>query len=179
MANPQRTPLAFTLRAHLLAFAAAILLPVLVLTAALLFNSAQLERTQIEARLDQVVDDLAEDTDRYLSNLVSILQTLATSPALQAGDLEAFHLQASAAARSMTTWVSLPPPVRYPALAARAANSRRVVVSRASGKSGTRRAQLTAAPASCSVGLRRSLRYSRATVSLGSRSNFAIAAGGR
>ena len=85
MANPQRTPLAFTLRAHLLAFAAAILLPVLVLTAALLFNSAQLERTQIEARLDQVVDDLAEDTDRYLSNLVSILQTLATSPALQAG----------------------------------------------------------------------------------------------
>ena len=100
MANPQRAPLAFTLRAHLLAFAAAILLPVSVLTAALLFNSAQLERTQIEARLGQVVDDLAEDTDRYLSNLVSILQTLATSPALQAGDLEAFHLQASAAARN-------------------------------------------------------------------------------
>ena len=103
MVDPQRAPLAFTLRAHLLAFAAAVLLPVSVLTAALLFNSAQLERTQIEARLDQVVDDLAEDTDLYLSNLVSILQTLATSPALQAGDLEAFHGQASAAARNINT----------------------------------------------------------------------------
>lgn len=101
MAKPPPAPRAFTLRAHLLAFAAAILLPVSGLTAALLWHSAQLQRTQLEASLGQVVDDLREDTDRYLSNLTTILRTLATSPALQTGDLGAFHEQASAAARSM------------------------------------------------------------------------------
>lgn len=101
MTGPQRLPRAFTLRAHLFAFAAAILLPVSVLTAALLLNSAQLQREQLETRLGEVAGDLTDDIDRFVSNLITTLQTVATSPALAENDLLSFHRQASAAARSM------------------------------------------------------------------------------
>ena len=101
MTGPQRIRRAFTLRAHLFAFAGAILLPVSVLTAALLFNSAELQREQLETQLGQVAGDLTDDIDRFVSNLMTTLQTLATSPALHEGDLEVFSRQASAAARTM------------------------------------------------------------------------------
>lgn len=111
MAPPQSIRGSFTLRAHLFAFAAAILLPVSLLTAALLFNSALLQRTQLEARLGQVAANLSADIDRYLSNLTTTLQTLATSPSLQEDDLAAFYRQATAATRTMSaTTISLVDP---------------------------------------------------------------------
>ena len=87
----------FGLRSHLIAFAIAVVLPITILAGVLLARSAASERAELEARLVQVADDLAEDLDRELSNLVTTLRTLATSPALQADDLAAFHAQATAA----------------------------------------------------------------------------------
>jgi two-component sensor histidine kinase len=51
-----------------------------------------------------VADGLAADLDRELSNLVTVLTTLSTSPSLQSDDLAAFHAQAVAATRG---WASL------------------------------------------------------------------------
>jgi hypothetical protein len=74
-----------------------VLLPMTTLAGVLLIRSAISERAALEARLLQVASDLADDLDRELSNLITTLKTLATSPALQANDLAAFHAQATAA----------------------------------------------------------------------------------
>jgi hypothetical protein len=74
------------------------------LAGVLLLRSAEQERAQLEARLVQVAEDLAAEVDRELSNLVTVLTTLATSPALQKDDLASFHAQAVAATRG---WASL------------------------------------------------------------------------
>jgi hypothetical protein len=88
---------AFSLRAHLIAFGIAVLVPVSILAILLLVRSATLEREQLEVRLLQVADTLADDVDRELSNLITLLTTLARSPALQSDNLAAFHAQAAAA----------------------------------------------------------------------------------
>jgi zinc transporter ZupT len=87
----------FSLRALLLALALVLILPISIVAGLLLARSAKLERAQLEGRLLQVADDLAADIDRDLSNRLTTLQTLASSPALQSNDLAAFHAQASAA----------------------------------------------------------------------------------
>ena len=74
------------------------------LAGVLLISAAEQERVQLEARLIQVAEGLAGDLDRELSNLITVLTTLATSPALQGNDLATFHAQAVAAARD---WASL------------------------------------------------------------------------
>jgi two-component sensor histidine kinase len=74
------------------------------LAGVLLKRAAEQERVQLEARLIQVAEGLAGDLDRELSNLITVLTTLATSPALQSNDLATFHAQAVAAARD---WASL------------------------------------------------------------------------
>ena len=74
------------------------------LAGVLLVRAAEQERAQLEARLTQVAEDLAGEVDRELSNLVTVLTTLSTSPALQNDDLAAFHAQAVAAARG---WANL------------------------------------------------------------------------
>ena len=66
----------------MIAFGIAILVPVLVLAVILLARSANLERQQLEVRLLQVAHTLADDVDRELSNLITALKTLATSPSL-------------------------------------------------------------------------------------------------
>jgi hypothetical protein len=70
----------YSLRAHLIVFGAGILIPAMVLAGLLLARSATLERAQLEARLIQVADDLAEDIDRDIARDFTLLQTLATSP---------------------------------------------------------------------------------------------------
>jgi hypothetical protein len=67
------------------------------LAGVLLMHAAEHERAQLEAGLVQVAEGLTGDLDRELSNLVTVLRTLATSPALLADDLGAFHGQAQAA----------------------------------------------------------------------------------
>lgn len=87
----------YSLRVHLAVFAAAILIPAIVLAGLLLARSAALERAQLEARLIQVADDLAEDIDRDIARDFTLLQTLATSPAFAKEDWPAFFEHAKAA----------------------------------------------------------------------------------
>jgi len=87
----------FSLRAHLIVFGAGLLIPVMVLAGVLLARSAGLERTQLEARLIQVADDLAEDIDRDIARDFTILQTLAASPSFINEDWAAFYTHAKAA----------------------------------------------------------------------------------
>jgi two-component sensor histidine kinase len=94
----------YSLRSHLIALSLAALLPMTALAGVLLIRSAEHERVQLEARLIQVAEGLAGDLDRELSNLVTVLTTLVTSPALQSDDLATFHAQAVAAVRG---WGSL------------------------------------------------------------------------
>jgi len=99
-----KTKRPFSLRALLLALALVLILPISIVAGLLLARSAMLERAQLEGRLLQVVDDLAAHIDRDLSNRLTTLQTLASSPALRDDDLARFHAQASAA---VTGWGSI------------------------------------------------------------------------
>jgi two-component sensor histidine kinase len=90
-------PNGFTLRAHLIAYGLAILLPVMVLAAFLQSRSAALERSHLEARLRQVAGNLAEDIDRDIERQLTVLRTLATSQFLAAEDWRSFYEQAKAA----------------------------------------------------------------------------------
>jgi hypothetical protein len=87
----------YSLRVHLLVFGAGILLPVAVLAGALLVRAAALERAQLETRLIQVAENLADDIDRDIARDFTLLQTLATMPSLSSEDWPAFYDQAKAA----------------------------------------------------------------------------------
>jgi two-component sensor histidine kinase len=87
----------YTLRAHLIAFGLATLLPVGALSAVLLARSAELERTQLEARLLQVANALADDVDREIERDLTVLRTLAALPSLTEGDWPNFYAQAKSA----------------------------------------------------------------------------------
>ena len=89
----------YSLRAHLIVFGAAILIPAMVLAGLLLARSAALERAQLEARLLQVADDLADDIDREIARDLTLLQTLATLPSFKSADWPAFYAHAKAALR--------------------------------------------------------------------------------
>jgi two-component sensor histidine kinase len=90
-------PNGFSLRAHLIAYGVAILLPVMVLAGFLQSRSATLERSQLEARLSQVAGNLAENIDRDIDRQLTVLRTLATSQFLAAEDWPSFYAQAKAA----------------------------------------------------------------------------------
>jgi two-component sensor histidine kinase len=87
----------YSLRAHLIAFAAVTLLPVLGLTAVLLARSAALEHRQLESELAQAASSLAEVLDRDIERQITILRTLATMPSLAKGDWPTFYNSAKAA----------------------------------------------------------------------------------
>ena len=90
----------YSLRAHLIAFAAVTLVPVTVLAAVLLARSAAFEREQLQARLLQVADNLAGVLDRDVDRQITILRTLATLPSLPKGDWPTFYSAAKAAVGS-------------------------------------------------------------------------------
>src|SRR4051794_31077409 len=87
------------IRAHLLAFAVAILLPLVLAAAALLWRYASAERDRYRESALELARQLADDVDRELDGMVLALQVLATAPALRAGDLAAFDAQARAVLR--------------------------------------------------------------------------------
>src|SRR4051794_23677938 len=87
----------YSLRAHLLVFGLAILLPVGVLSGVLLARSAELERIQLEARLQRVANALADDVDREIERDFTVLRTLAALPSLTDGDWPSFYAQAKSA----------------------------------------------------------------------------------
>jgi len=54
----------YSIRTHLIAFGLVLVLPVTILAGVLFVRSAIIERNQLEARLIQLADDLADDVDR-------------------------------------------------------------------------------------------------------------------
>ena len=83
-------------QAHVVALVAAVLLPLALAAAALLWRAAEAERDRSRQDALGLARRLAADVDRELDGVVLTLQALATSPALQAGDLVAFAAQARA-----------------------------------------------------------------------------------
>jgi diguanylate cyclase (GGDEF)-like protein/PAS domain S-box-containing protein len=86
-------------QAHLLALATAILLPLLLAAGLLLWRYAEAERDRCRQDALELARQLAASVDRELDGMVLALQILAISPALAAGDLAAFDVQARAALR--------------------------------------------------------------------------------
>ena len=87
----------YPIRTHLIAFGLILVLPLTALAGVLFVRSATLERDQVEARLVQLADDLAEDIDRDIERHFTILNTLSTLPSLQDADWPTFYAQAKAA----------------------------------------------------------------------------------
>jgi two-component sensor histidine kinase len=85
------------LRTYLSLFAAALTFPLLALAAVSFSRMANLERAQLERRVEQVAQDLSRIIDRDLDRPTTMLETLATSHALITGDFAAFHAQATLA----------------------------------------------------------------------------------
>jgi PAS domain S-box-containing protein len=89
--------MSYSLRAVLIAYSFAVLLPVLLLAGYLLNELASADRAALEQNMVRMADALREDIDREIDRRITILTVLATSPALAQGDYAAFHRHASAA----------------------------------------------------------------------------------
>ena len=75
-------------------FALALTIPLIGLAIFAMNRMAALEQAEIERRVIQVAEDLADDIDRELDRATVTLETLAVSPSLDRGDFQAFHAQA-------------------------------------------------------------------------------------
>ena len=87
----------YSVRKVLIAFALGVSLPLVLLLAVLLLRSTAAERAELERRLLQVANNLAELIDRDIDRGFALLQTLATSPAISSEDWPSFYDQAKAA----------------------------------------------------------------------------------
>lgn len=94
-----------TIRFHLVVYAVGILLPLLALVAFLAKRYADAERATIEAEQLDVVNNLAFVIDREIEGLKGVLESMAASPELQAGNMEAAraHLQSAATLRNLSS----------------------------------------------------------------------------
>ncbi len=82
---------------HLIFYGFAVALPLVLVLAMLLFWSASVGREQTQQRILQVLDSLTNTIDRDLYRNLTILQTLATSAALDREDWPAFYDQSKRA----------------------------------------------------------------------------------
>lgn len=82
------------IRTYLVLFAMALVLPVTGLALYALNELVSVEEEATEQRIVQVVQGLAAEVDRELNRAMVTLETLATSGAIETGDLAAFHDQA-------------------------------------------------------------------------------------
>ncbi|MDF2972809.1 MAG: hypothetical protein K0R61_3259 [Microvirga sp.] len=88
-----------SVRTHLLAFSAAILLPVLAFASILLWQYATSERARYEQEARSAAQRLSAALDLELSRMQIAAEALATFPTLRAGDFESFQQQALDALR--------------------------------------------------------------------------------
>jgi PAS domain S-box-containing protein len=86
---------ALPLKAEFLIFGLILVLPVTLLAAFFLLQIASSNREQMEARMLQVAAGVANAVDRELQKRITILETLAASPALDRADFAYFHAVAS------------------------------------------------------------------------------------
>jgi len=96
-----------TLRFHLIAFAAILVLPLFVIAALAVSWFAQAELSANENRLQRLAQDISASVDRDVIGWLTVLDTLATSELLRAGDLAGFHARARAALRNRDVHVIL------------------------------------------------------------------------
>ena len=87
----------YAVRTVFVAFGLSVAAPLVLVLAILLFRSTATERVQLEQRLLQVVNSLADDIDRDIDRGIALLQTLASSPLVEREDWPAFYVQAKAA----------------------------------------------------------------------------------
>jgi PAS domain S-box-containing protein len=83
-----------SVRTFLVAFATALLVPVLGFAAVLLWNYAKSERAQYEKQAQSAAQTLIASVDLELSKLQVAVEALGTSPSIHNGDYQAFHGQA-------------------------------------------------------------------------------------
>ena len=86
-------------RRHLSALVAAVLVPMLVFAALLLWQVAHTQRQQLQQQAVGLADTLAARVDRQLQGLVWALQVLASSPAFDHRDIDALYRDATAMKR--------------------------------------------------------------------------------
>ncbi len=84
----------FSTQVYLVALVVALIGPGLLFTAILLMRYASAERARFEQDARENVRGISLSLDRDVAGLVSVLQTLATSPRLKDGDFSAFDSQA-------------------------------------------------------------------------------------
>lgn len=96
-----------TILGRLVLFAIALLVPILLLGLAVGAYVAYGERAALEGKARDQAAILARAFESELSAIARTLQTLATSPVLQNGDLQAFHAQAIAAPKRETQVIVL------------------------------------------------------------------------
>jgi two-component sensor histidine kinase len=112
-ASTDKSPTEYSLRTHLLTYGLVVAIPLLILLGVFLMRTTEFERDQLEQRMRQIAGALADDIDRELDRRLTMLQTLATSPALATGDLAAFHAQATAAVATIDAGVFLIEPSTF------------------------------------------------------------------
>ena len=100
----ERRAIKLGLRAYLIIFGLAIVIPVLLYTALILHLYTQSERASNERRALAIARALSADIDREITGIITTLEALATSPALATKDFMAFHVQALEALRSRPSW---------------------------------------------------------------------------
>ena len=79
---------------YLVLFAASVALPLLFIAVYFLEQAVELEQGRLERQLVQTAQTLVSDIDRDIERTIAVLETLATSEALERGDYAAFHAQA-------------------------------------------------------------------------------------
>jgi len=94
-------------RMLLFLMALTLIVPALAFSVYLVRHSASLQRAQVEQRLVQVSADLADNLDRDVERMLTLLDTLALSDRLKAHDYAGFHATASLAVQRAGTFIAL------------------------------------------------------------------------
>jgi PAS domain S-box-containing protein len=90
-----------SLRQYLMAFGAALLVPVLLLAIVLLWQFARAEQERNEVKARAAAQQIIAAVDRELAGLQAAALALASSAALRAGNLERFHRRAAEIIRAL------------------------------------------------------------------------------
>ena len=91
----------YSLRQYLMAFGAALLVPILGLAAISMWEFARAEKQQNEQRAQAAAEQMIADIDQELARLQAAGQALASSAALRAGNYERFQQRATEITRAL------------------------------------------------------------------------------
>jgi signal transduction histidine kinase/ActR/RegA family two-component response regulator len=95
------------LRSHLVGLVLAVLIPMIVFAAIVVATFGRQQRTDVENGAVETARALMNAVDETLSSSVKLLEALATSRSLDAGDLRAFHAEARRVVASRPDWLAV------------------------------------------------------------------------